>query len=310
MVDTVVRARCGPGTRAVPAARAGFQTKKGGIHNPMVREKGELLRTARCKARDRSGRYLHLPSTSQVPYWFWPRLGSVEPDLLLLFHDVLVIVEAKYLSNKSGENSDEQTELAPQDQLAKEWRSCDPVHCDGYGMELRDAIAFGGAKRVLVYLVRQPTSVKTRKEIDASHSAIGEDAALYSLGWNDLVASLRSEVGASIGWSRALSQLLEWRGFSSFAGFPSLTLSTPARSDLVGRWGITGSRSQRREVSFPRALAEMRIEAVRYLSAQTTRMNGSHGGWLHVLDSTKLDVVKRLAGPLRWRPTEIDGNEP
>jgi hypothetical protein len=63
-----------------------------------------------------------------VHYDFWPRLREVnceecEPDLLIRIQyangqSMLVLVEAKYLSDKSSEANDKE---APKDQLAREW---------------------------------------------------------------------------------------------------------------------------------------------------------------------------------------------
>ena len=70
-----------------------------------------------------------LPSSiSSITYSFWPRLQNSEPDVLLAVHptsgpDLLILIEAKYLSGKSGNPlSDEDliTAEIPRDQLAKQ----------------------------------------------------------------------------------------------------------------------------------------------------------------------------------------------
>jgi hypothetical protein len=58
---------------------------------------------------------------------FWPALGKSEPDVLIEFDNATVLIEAKYLSGKSGsykEYEDEETEYASAnaDQLAREFK--------------------------------------------------------------------------------------------------------------------------------------------------------------------------------------------
>ena len=55
-------------------------------------------------------------------YWFWPWLGTAEPDLVGGLGATLVVIEAKYLSGKSGSSTP--TEIADStDQLVREWRA-------------------------------------------------------------------------------------------------------------------------------------------------------------------------------------------
>ena len=70
-----------------------------------------------------------IPADQQVSYEFWPWMEATdcfgcEPDVLLRIprsgdNRLLVLVEAKYLSGKSSEASDEYSK--PTDQLAREW---------------------------------------------------------------------------------------------------------------------------------------------------------------------------------------------
>lgn len=274
----------------------------------IVGEKWSLLAAWFGAARDHNGKRLNLPPVTTASYWFWPRLfdgdAIVEPDLLLLFGDVLVIVEAKYLSGKSSEGSADDGEIDPADQLTKEWRSCDPMQCDNYPVALRDAILHGGAKRVLIYLVRQPASAKTRRELDESRRGIGEQAALHCLGWSDLCAVLRHQAHGIAGWTAALAELLERRGFTSFSGFPSINSGNVTVLDRARTWRIRGAQLRDRRVSFPRVLSEVPIEAVRRLALSPARTRQSESRWSKIMPIEKLELIRGLLGRLRDRGGE------
>ena len=262
----------------------------------IVGEKWSLLRAWLAAARDRNGDRLELPAVSQARYCFWPRLAEAEPDLLLLFGDILVIVEAKYRSPKSSHATSDQTKVDPADQLAREWRSCDATSCTGYAFELRETILSGAAKRVLVYLVSQPTSAKTRREIEASRAAIGNEAALYCLGWSDLAAILRQQRATSMGdWQGALAELLERRGFTAFAGFPSVNVASAELLEIAGMWRLGGVHSRKRTVSFSRALVKVSVDCIRPLSTSAERLARRRAGWPTILQAEKLALVGSLA---------------
>lgn len=236
----------------------------------IVGEQWALLSDWLSRACDAVGNRLHLPTGSSVEYWFWPRLAEAEPDLVLLFGDVLVIVEAKYLSGKSNASPGEDAQADNSvDQLAREWRSCDPAHPHGasYPAGLRRAIEAGGNKRVLVYLVRQPASKRTRSELSASLRAIGDSAALYALGWSDLGAVLRERQSASSPqWIVGLLDLLERRGFKAFRGFSFLADTDFDLLHKAGNWQIRTSASTRHDVSFRKALRGISIDLVKRLA--------------------------------------------
>src|SRR5687768_16534902 len=52
--------------------------------------------------RVRQAPELRASASGARDYWFWPRLHGAEPDLVVRLGDLLVVVEAKYYSGKSG----------------------------------------------------------------------------------------------------------------------------------------------------------------------------------------------------------------
>ena len=168
-------------------------------------------------------------------YWFWPRLREAEPDLVIELDGALVIVEAKFLSSKSG-GGGPPAELAGSDdegarvsdQLLREWRSLLPRAERGAlrgvgGHGLLEASA-RCERRALVYLVKRSHAVKAERELAASLEAAGAmlpRPTLYLLHWEHLdeVLTAAALAGPVPRWHRELRAFLGHRGISAFRGF-------------------------------------------------------------------------------------------
>ena len=197
-----------------------------------------VLRAWLAKARPADEATPAWPTIAGVDnYWFWPRLraagdagGEVEPDLVIECDGLLVVIEAKFLSGKSGraaEREDQQAAIA--DQLVREWRSVVPVPGAASappGTARRDGLAPAiarCARRVLVYLVKRSHAVKAEHELAASLAAAGALAprpAFYLLHWEHLdeVLTAASLVGVVPRWQQELRALLYRRGIAAFRG--------------------------------------------------------------------------------------------
>ena len=92
------------------------------------------------KVLTRAQRYANLESLSvkstndDVKVRFWPRLEKSEPDVLIQNGTHLIMIEAKYLSGKSGhyganQDNEDSMEVASSDQLAREFQ--DLMNYDG-----------------------------------------------------------------------------------------------------------------------------------------------------------------------------------
>ena len=162
-------------------------------------------------------------------YHFWPRLARFEPDVLIALERDdriwMVLIEAKYLSGKSGGPMDEE-ELsiasAPSDQLAGEYYDLLTAE-DRVGLPPDRIVS-----RALIYMTAHrsmPTEDLQRSIAEASHF-ISEDRSIniYWLSWFDLMPILR-ETNAKE-WElpilEDLQRLLEHKGFVRFEGFHSL----------------------------------------------------------------------------------------
>lgn len=174
------------------------------------------------KAIDRSGMALSLPSTpNEANYWFWPRLGQTEPDLLIHLGSLLVIIEAKFWSGQSGE-----------DQLVDEWKVCDRPADRNYDQSIRAAID-ATTERALVYLVQRRKRAKARSVVETSSAKMPE-AKIYLLTWEDLDDVLQIE--SPVRWRRDLRAYLGMRRITAFRGFAS-AFATADRV-LLGHMGL------------------------------------------------------------------------
>ncbi len=262
-----------------------------------------VLRDWLCRARTETGEQIpHIESLKPCRFWFWPRLSESEPDVVLQLGAVLVVVEAKYLASKSGsgaaDEDDEESDTGgldsgqPVDQLAREWRSCDPRAplVEHYPSELRDAIA-GAERRFLVYLVRGPQLRKARDEMRLSRTLLGPDAALYLLTWEELHVTLRGSDHRDRMWAGPLLRLLERRDLSGFRGFPH---SASRAQPVVAAFAQRPSRlAPLRSLHFPDALRDQDHELAAGLAAQQPR--------LHAMTLKLATAVERANHPLVFR---------
>jgi hypothetical protein len=61
------------------------------------------------------------PSTNDC--WFWPRLASAEPDVVLRLENWLIVVEAKYRSGRNDVVPNEEDDVDLCDQLVRQYES-------------------------------------------------------------------------------------------------------------------------------------------------------------------------------------------
>ncbi|MDA8014554.1 MAG: hypothetical protein MPK09_02945 [Gammaproteobacteria bacterium] len=159
---------------------------------------------------------------------FWPKLPKSEPDVLIECGDHLLLVEAKYLSGKSGEFDEDDVETAKSDQLAREFS---------------DLMTYCGAfsKRSLVYLTADRTMPKD--SIVNSYNAVCEEHPDYAkkyqqntywLSWFEVRRVIENLSKKQSGEKRLIFEdiglLLRKKRFRGFEGFCKQRVET---SDAV-----------------------------------------------------------------------------
>jgi hypothetical protein len=150
-------------------------------------------------------------------YWFWPRLHDAEPDVVIRCGPALLVVEAKYLSGKSGGSVfDGDLVVEATDQLVREWWACcQGDHTRSYPPDLCAAI--DECQLHLVYLVRRERWARELHALEESAKQV-DDARMHLLTWEDLDHALTSE---TVRWAAELRAYLHHRGVATFRGFTS-----------------------------------------------------------------------------------------
>ena len=168
----------------------------------------------------------------RVTYDFWPRLARMEPDVLLSLADyqgkyTLVLVEAKYMSGKSGAAADEEgldEATAPLDQIASEYgdllRCHQLLHLPEERIRSRHLLYITAHR--LMPVEHLEASIR---EIEKFHPQNGTAAELYWATWFSLVPILNARWPMEE-WERPilgdLHDLMLRKRFVSFGGMDGL----------------------------------------------------------------------------------------
>ncbi len=187
-----------------------------------------------------SGKTLEIgDSSSEVRFHFWPRLEKSEPDVLIECGDHLLMIEAKYMSGKSG-NFDEDEEQNGDNEVA--------ASSDQLAREFQDLEQYDGnfSKRSLLYVTAH--RVLPKEDIESSHKAISqiENAGYalsyrentYWLSWvkvHDTIEKLSAKKGVSHHETWILKDikcLLDRKGLRTFRGFMDIQEVTPTPREI------------------------------------------------------------------------------
>ena len=180
-------------------------------------------------ARNINGSLMSLPQDEikTVTYKFWPRLDYSEPDVLIEIvyknsGKYLVMIEAKYLSGKSGIFSEEEemeTATTHPDQLNREYNDL-----LGYNIKTNYVA------RVLVYLTAHYVMpLSDLKEslaiIKKTVNADNIDDTILWISWREIKPVIEQQHGVKSIERDIISdlqKLLERKGLTHFDGFPLL----------------------------------------------------------------------------------------
>ena len=164
---------------------------------------------------------INLRSYRSINYVFWPfNVNHGEPDLILIFsdhihdqEDLLILVEAKFKSHKSGINEN--------DQLA---RYFDAIKDDLEHFSNEQVAGFNGKRGYIVYLTENQAHTEIAdscKVINSRHNGLSE---VFQLQWYQLYQTLESMSPYCSGSERIvandLMKYLEKLGLRNFSGVP------------------------------------------------------------------------------------------
>jgi len=232
-------------------------------------------------------------SDSQA-YWFWPRLAGAEPDLVVRIGSLLVIVEAKYHSGKSGKDlsataagSNEGDDV--KDQLVREWRACSPeAALPSYPEALRGAI--DSCDRVLIYLVQRRRQARERQAVEKSLRQ-EPGARMYVLTWEDLDEVLATQVGAP--WMAELRMYLHRKRLTAFRGFHA-TIEDASTYPKLMAYRYAPSRS---DADLGGAFTSDALPSLKRLASWRDRESRTAftSGWARIARPAALEGLSRLA---------------
>lgn len=220
-------------------------------------------------------------------YWFWPWLGTAEPDLVVRLGETLVVIEAKYLSGKSGSSTP--TAVADSsDQLVREWRAVGiAADSSGYDPRLRELVADPATRRILVYLVRRSRYAREIAELEQS-LAQAPGASMYLLTWEDLDEVLAPHL--HVRWASELSRYLERRRISAFRGFGRAFTSAPSK--ILRAWKPHRTRTS------PSFIDVIPRQPTLALLAQRTSRFAPARSWSHAVRLATTPLLQQLANRL------------
>jgi hypothetical protein len=239
-------------------------------------------------------------ASNSQSYWFWPRLDGAEPDLVIQIGSLLVIVEAKYHSGKSGKDSSaaaagltERDDV--KDQLVREWRACSPqAALSSYPAALRSAI--GSCDPVLVYLVQRRRLARERQAVEQSLKQ-EPGARMYVLTWEDLDEELAMLVGAP--WMAELRTYLYQRRLTAFRGFHA-TIGNASTCPKLLAYRYAPSRS---DADLGGTFTPDVLPSLKRLASWCDRevRTAFTPGWARIAGPAALDGLSRLAA----RPPQL-----
>lgn len=224
-------------------------------------------------------------------YWFWPWLGTAEPDLVVRLGSTLVVIEAKYFSGKSGSSTPAE-DADSTDQLVREWRAVGiAADSSGYDPRLRELVTEPATRRILIYLVRRSRYARELAELEQS-LAQSPGASMYLLTWEDLDEVLAPHT--HVRWANELSRYLERRRLSAFRGFRRAFASVPSK--LLRAW-----KSQRTRTS-PSFICVIPRQPAIALLAHRSSCFAPARGWSHAVRPATTSLLHQLANRPRRFP--------
>ncbi len=188
------------------------------------------------------------PSSSQrtpiIEYWFWPRLAEAEPDVVFRLGNVLVVVEAKYRSDRHDLALKSEEDESVGDQLVRQYRSIAlPV---SQRKQYAEAIecAIRDCQLIQLYVVDERRQGRARKEIEDSNQRIEESTkrlhrttTLSLVTWQSLSRVLNVIGAANQGWRSDLVEYLRYCGLDTFCGFSRWHLPEAELIHILG-WSM------------------------------------------------------------------------
>ena len=166
--------------------------------------------------------------------WFWPRMEFAEPDVLLRLDGALVVVEAKYRSDRHDVVVGVTGDPDRGDQLVRQFRSITTPSEERskYAESIEQAIR--RCQLIQVFLVDARRQRRARREWEESRGRLPHEATLRFVTWQDLFCLLR-EPSRSLRWAADLRRYLAHLNLDIFEGVSRQRVSADDMRS-VERW--------------------------------------------------------------------------
>ncbi len=166
--------------------------------------------------------------------WFWPRMAFAEPDVLLRLDGALVVVEAKYRSDRHDVVVGVTGDPDRGDQLVRQFRSITTPSEERsqYAESIEQAIR--RCQLIQVFLVDARPQRRARREWEESRGRLPQEATLRFVTWQDLFCLLR-EPSRSLRWAADLRGYLAHLNLDIFEGVSRQRVSADDMRS-VERW--------------------------------------------------------------------------
>jgi hypothetical protein len=168
--------------------------------------------------------WLGIPQASSqripiIEYWFWPRLAFAEPDVVFRLGDFLVVVEAKYRSDRHDKAPLPEEDESAGDQLVRQYWSIARTVSERAQYSEAIECAIRECKLIQLYVVDARRKPRARREIEESKQRLPPNATLHLITWQSLPRVLHFNSAVNQGWRCDLAEYLRRCGLDIFSGF-------------------------------------------------------------------------------------------
>ena len=159
------------------------------------------------------------PRTPIIEYWFWPHLAFAEPDVIFRLGNVLVVVEAKYRSDRHDLPLKPEQVGGVRDQLVRQYLSIKKPASERAQYAEAIECAIRECQLIQLYVVDAGRQRRARVEIEESKHWLPGDTILRLVTWQSLSRVLNINSALSPGWRSDLAGYLRYCGLEIFDGF-------------------------------------------------------------------------------------------
>lgn len=167
--------------------------------------------------------------------WFWPRMAFAEPDLVLRIGTALVVVEAKYGSDRHDLSGADEAEDDLGDQLHRQYRGIKEPLDNRFRYSDAIELAIAECHLVQVFVVDSRRQRRARRQYEQSKARLPGGSMLVFSTWQRVFRLIRALRLPLPRWAVDLRSYLAMSGLSTFEGI-SRRLAGPSDAVEIIGW--------------------------------------------------------------------------